>query len=155
MQIDWKGLGTISNKCSSTIVADVLVGEGGFGEKSTLFNPKSPIGWYGNLYENLQKRAGRALFPTDKIPALDTRLEHAGTGMRVQPYRYRHVPWNIPLRACPTESYGIMLGTSATGTGPCQVQQRQARRLQIKDTWRLVQSIGFIWLEWGLLIWWL
>ena len=40
MQIDWKGLGTMSNKCSGTVVADVLVGEGGLGEKSTLFNPK-------------------------------------------------------------------------------------------------------------------
>jgi hypothetical protein len=40
MQIDWKGLGTVSNKCSVYIVADVLVEEGGLGEKSSLFNPK-------------------------------------------------------------------------------------------------------------------
>jgi hypothetical protein len=33
-------LKTISNKCSGGIVADVWVGEGGFGEKSSLFNPK-------------------------------------------------------------------------------------------------------------------
>jgi hypothetical protein len=40
MHIDSKNLGTMSNKRSDYIVADVWVGEGGFGEKSTLFNPK-------------------------------------------------------------------------------------------------------------------